>query len=711
MTIEDLSGELFSAVYEGDDAVVRALRAGAPAETADEDGTTALYLAASHDRPGTVRLLLAAGADPNRGSGEQGDELPLCGAAVWGYTGVLRALLEAGARPDLREHDDGPTALVWACRGGRYAAVEELLEAGADPDLPGPGGEPPLVTAARRGSPSCVRALLRYGARARTEALAEARRWIGRDVERELREGLRASSGDGDGDRDAYEVVARRVEEDGGVTVIVEEFHENHVSGNEQQTGHAAIATLLEVELDIRTPFDELAGRALRCGDPEQDDWQEAVAALWQRADEETLRAALALCGHADPLHQIFAADVLAGLGPAAPHDGGGAGPGNLPSAAPVEDRPEPGPPPATADDHGARPTGLAPDDHGALPTGPAPDERAAATGPSGHEPGTATDGANTGGAPAERPSGRAAGVKGPAAAGPAPGTGAEGPARTQSPAEADSPAGEESPAAAGGSPGTAAEGPTEAERPARAEGPAAGEGAVVPGAPGVEGPAGMRGVWGLVGGESPSVGGSRGVGQAAAREGAVVADTATRAGLSARAVPALRELAREAVHPEVVRAAVLGLGQQADPAALPEILRHAAHPDPGVRHAVAQALGGLVPGGHTEAIRVLIELSRDSEEPVRDWATTALAGVDADTPEIRQALAARLDDTDEDIDAEAARGLAMRQDPRAVEVLARLLADARPEGYAYDTARQALEYIEDERVRRRLEATAPRSR
>ncbi|MGW2564047.1 HEAT repeat domain-containing protein [Streptomyces sp. NPDC001514] len=505
----DLTEELFEALYEGDDdAVVRALRAGAPAEAADEDGQTALYVAASQDRPGTVRLLLAAGADPDRASGPEADELPLCGTAVWGHTEVMSALLAAGARPDLEE-DPGVRALTWACRQGRAEVADLLLSAGADPDLPGPGGEPPLVTAARRGSPSCVRALLRHGARATEEALEEARRWLDLDVEEELRRALSESEPDGKG----HEMAARRVEEDGGVTVVVELIKDDgHVTGAEQQTGHAAIVTLLEDALDVHTPAEELAARALNCGGPDQDDWTEAVAVLQRRGDEETFRAAAAWCGTDDPLRQALAADVLAGLG------------------------------------------------------------------------------------------------------------------------------------AAG-------------EEPAPAESEAQG-----------------RGVF------------------------------------TARVVPLLRELARAADEPELIRATVAGLGQQGDPAALPEILRHAGHEDPEIRFGVAVALHGLVPGEHAEAIRVLVELARDSDDGVRDWATTALADVEADSPEIREALAARLTDQVPDIEAEAARGLAMRQDARAVDALARILADEDPEGYAYSTAEQAVEYVEDAQTRRRLEATVPRT-
>ncbi|WP_274557223.1 ankyrin repeat domain-containing protein [Streptomyces spiramyceticus] len=489
--------------YADDDTVVRLLRSGISPETPDEEGTTPLYEAAMQNRPSIVRLLLAAGADPNRASGPEAGDLPLCGAAVGGHTEVVEALLSAGATPDLREEFEF-TALAWAVRQGNSDTVEALLEYGADPDLPGPGTEPPLVVAAHRGSTETVRALLRHGASAREEALAEARRWLEVDVEQELREELLKSFGAGDGSGGAkVETVTRRIEEDGGVTVVVELIRDGVAqAGKERQTGHAAIVTLLEQELGIRTPFEELAGRALRGGDPDRDDWMEALAALWRRGDEETFQAAAAWCASGEPLRQAFAADVLAQLG-----------------------------------------------------------------------------------------------------------------------FEQD------------GKP------------------------------------------------------------------------------FAARALPLLRQLAREAEDPELIQAAVLGLGHHADPAALPEILRHADHPDTEVRHRVAISLVGLVPAGHEEGAAALIALSRDTDDEVRDWATMALAGIEADTPEIREALAARLEDRDPDTAAEAARGLAARRDPRAVEALARLLAHEDPEGYAYSTAAEALEHVTDETVRRRLEQTPPRHR
>lgn len=248
MTNEPIGDEpnLFDALYEDENAVVRALRAGAQAEASDEEGTTALYLAAVQDLPGTVRLLLAAGADPDRASGPEAGDLPLCGAACGGHTEVVEALLAAGARPDLRE-EFGFTALRWAAGLGHAATVEALLAKGADPLRPGPQGEPMLVLAAQRGSARTVRALLEYGAGARGQeavvgmALAEARRLAGVDLERELLGQLEEAYGTG------LDAVVRREVVDGEETVAVELLRDGvTAAGVDRHTGHAEVVELLE---------------------------------------------------------------------------------------------------------------------------------------------------------------------------------------------------------------------------------------------------------------------------------------------------------------------------------------------------------------------------------------------------------------------------------------------------------------------------------
>jgi len=108
--------------------------------------------------------------------------------------------------------------------------------------------------------------------------------------------------------------------------------------------------------------------------------------------------------------------------------------------------------------------------------------------------------------------------------------------------------------------------------------------------------------------------------------------------------------------HPAVLQSIGTALGHWSDPRAILPLLRHQHHTDPLVRYAVAF---GLLGHDTPEAIAALIVLSADPHPLVRDWATFGLAvQIDTDTTEIRDALAARLDD-DPDIDGEAMVGLA----------------------------------------------------
>jgi HEAT repeat protein len=130
---------------------------------------------------------------------------------------------------------------------------------------------------------------------------------------------------------------------------------------------------------------------------------------------------------------------------------------------------------------------------------------------------------------------------------------------------------------------------------------------------------------------------------------------------------------------PQVLEAIGHALGELGVPAAVEMMIPYASHPEPDVRFAVVSA---LLRHREARAIQTLIELSRDEIGRVRDWATFGLGsqvvGVDpdtqgedvVDTPAVRDALADRLNDPDEDARCEAIVGLAMRRDPRVLPVL-----------------------------------------
>jgi HEAT repeats len=111
-----------------------------------------------------------------------------------------------------------------------------------------------------------------------------------------------------------------------------------------------------------------------------------------------------------------------------------------------------------------------------------------------------------------------------------------------------------------------------------------------------------------------------------------------------------------------------LGMGEPA------HLARLASHESEDVRCALAYALGG-----RNDPISVdrLIALSADPDCDTRNWATFALGALsEKDSPAIRDALAARLSDVDDEVRGEAMAGLAKRLDERAVEPILRELGE-----------------------------------
>ncbi|MEX5716802.1 ankyrin repeat domain-containing protein [Geodermatophilus maliterrae] len=117
-----------AAAYLDDvDRLTRELDAGA-ALTDPVSGLDLLVLAAAGGAAGTLRLLLARGADPDGGA--------LAAAATARRADLVRALLDAGASVDRRDPDTGRTPLHDAVSTGTGGDAPEvvrvLLAAGAD---------------------------------------------------------------------------------------------------------------------------------------------------------------------------------------------------------------------------------------------------------------------------------------------------------------------------------------------------------------------------------------------------------------------------------------------------------------------------------------------------------------------------------------------------------------------------------------------------
>lgn len=112
-------------------------------------------------------------------------------------------------------------------------------------------------------------------------------------------------------------------------------------------------------------------------------------------------------------------------------------------------------------------------------------------------------------------------------------------------------------------------------------------------------------------------------------------------------------------------------LGDFGRPGGLPLLLTLSRHGDEEIRLSAVFGIPsccGPDYGGIPAAVDALIERMTDEDEDVRDWATFGIGSSLADdSTEIRDALAARLEDTFPEVRHEAIAGLARRRDPRAI--------------------------------------------
>lgn len=128
-------GQLTRAADDGDaNLVARLLGEGVGVDAPDSEGRTALDLAVRRGHADVVRLLIAAGADPEQRAGEYQESTPLCLAAAHGHTAVVRALLDAGVHTGAQGRMNYAPLVLAATTGddGHPEIVDLLLEHGAD---------------------------------------------------------------------------------------------------------------------------------------------------------------------------------------------------------------------------------------------------------------------------------------------------------------------------------------------------------------------------------------------------------------------------------------------------------------------------------------------------------------------------------------------------------------------------------------------------
>jgi HEAT repeat protein len=139
-----------------------------------------------------------------------------------------------------------------------------------------------------------------------------------------------------------------------------------------------------------------------------------------------------------------------------------------------------------------------------------------------------------------------------------------------------------------------------------------------------------------------------------------------------------------------VVAHAATALGFRNHPRAIPRLLRLLADPDADVRLGVVH---GLSRHDDLDAIGGLIRLTTDDDRDVRDWATCGLGSLtEVDTPELQDALRARMSEDDDEVRGEALIGLARRRHPDALG----LVRDALNRPFAGDWPIEAAELMAD---------------
>ncbi|XP_037068486.1 kinase D-interacting substrate of 220 kDa-like [Pollicipes pollicipes] len=128
----------------------------------DENGTTAMMVAAEKGHPAFIHALVEFGADVN--VADLDNWTALHNAAKEGHVECVRELLEAGANTEAKDMG-GWTPLLWAAYQHRTEVVRTLVEAGANMNVPGQHHMTALVWAAGRGYLDVVQLLLQHHAK------------------------------------------------------------------------------------------------------------------------------------------------------------------------------------------------------------------------------------------------------------------------------------------------------------------------------------------------------------------------------------------------------------------------------------------------------------------------------------------------------------------------------------------------------------------
>jgi len=154
---QDTVGPFLQAAKEGDVALVsKGLDSGIHGEAVDENGVSALMMAAMKGSVETCQVLLDNFADPN-GAEPTAGRTPLMFAAQGGASTVVELLLGKKADPS-KADAEGNTALMWAAVANKAATVKVLQQFGFS-DMTNKEGLTALEIAEKMGHADATAAL------------------------------------------------------------------------------------------------------------------------------------------------------------------------------------------------------------------------------------------------------------------------------------------------------------------------------------------------------------------------------------------------------------------------------------------------------------------------------------------------------------------------------------------------------------------------
>lgn len=146
-----------------------------------------------------------------------------------------------------------------------------------------------------------------------------------------------------------------------------------------------------------------------------------------------------------------------------------------------------------------------------------------------------------------------------------------------------------------------------------------------------------------------------------------------------------LINIAQEEKDSRVIEALGYALSHFKVPGAIEFLAIHKNHIDAEIRLAVAHGLCGYE---SEVAISSLLELMKDEDEDVRDWATFGIGTqIETDTDEIRDALYENLDVEYDGQYYEALNGLCERHDPRGMSLLKEIIVKGPADVWILDIA------------------------